>query len=93
MKFTLNLPDYLEQYVTNSKKDEPYCPICYERCMTFEHKEDIEHIIDCYKEQIVLEKLSKIIEETGEVPALDAEFLQSINLEIEQEMVRYYSKI
>lgn len=90
MKFTLNLTDYLEQYLTNDKNREPYCPVCYDKCMSFEHKSDIEHIIDCYKEQMIMDKMSKIIESTGKIPAIDAKFVHDINKMIEQEMMKYY---
>ena len=93
MKFTLKLPDYIEQYVTNREKDAPYCPICYEKCMSFNRETDISHILGCYKEQLLWERITSIVEETGEVPVIDENILTNIIEEMEDELFRYYDSI
>ena len=92
MKFTLRFADYLEQYMTNIDNQEPYCPVCYEQCLTFDKKVDAEHIIDCYKEELVIRRINHIVETTGRVPAIDESLIFEINEQIKDEMSEYYLK-
>ena len=92
MRFTLRFEDYIEQYMLNKAADEPFCPVCYEKCMTFDKKTDAEHIIECYREDLIMRKLRDMIELTGGVPALDVSFINSITQQIEDELDSYQFK-
>lgn len=92
IRFNLTLCDYLEQYITNKNNDEPYCPICYDTCMQWNRSKDIKHILDCYKEQMVVNVLKLYFDEFQEYPEITESFIDEVWQRVEVEMVNYCSK-
>jgi hypothetical protein len=68
MKFTLSLHDYIDQYIINHTRNEPYCPVCYKRVMTFDTQQDMEHILSCHEIHNLDEYLQKYIQKHGRYP-------------------------
>jgi len=51
MQFTLTFKDYVDQYLHNMQQEQMHCPVCYEQVMINSQTTDMEHMVDCYKEQ------------------------------------------
>lgn len=92
MKFTLNLCDYLEQYVINLEKHEPTCPVCYDHVFAFEKEKDIEHILDCYKINLIERYIDEYFDEFGDWPVLSEKHVVDITSKVDAEVAKYHDK-
>lgn len=90
--FTLTLNDYLDQYVINKHAGENVCPICYESELTWNRNKDIEHIMDCYKQQILLKLMRKYHERFNVFPEITDDFMDYVFDQMREEMVTYCGK-
>ena len=86
MRFTLKLCDYLEQYAINCRKNTMHCPVCYEEIMVHNQPSDIEHILSCYKMQLIEMELEKHYNLYGDFPELDEEFICDISTRVDNEV-------
>ena len=91
MKFTLSLHDYMEQHLCNMEHDDMHCPICYDQCMTGNSKNDVLHIIECYKDEIITRVLMEYHDQHGELPALNDQFLDDMETRVYQEINKFYN--
>ena len=91
MRFTLRLSDYLEQYVINTNTLTDHCPICYDKILTFNKEIDIEHMVTCYKIQLLELQLQSHFEDHGEYPVLTESYIMELNDRIESEMSSYHT--
>jgi hypothetical protein len=89
MKFTLSLHDYIEQYLTNVDLGHMHCPVCYEQHMTHMKPADMKEMLECYKDQVIEAHLYKHMQEHGELPIVDEQFVDGILDQIEYEMATY----
>lgn len=92
MKFTLSLQDYMVQYVTNMDLKQMHCPICYDCCMIDDSREDVLHMIDCYKDEIITRVLTEYHDRHGELPVLDDAFMDMMETRVLDEMSQYYNQ-
>ena len=90
MKFTLSLTDYIEQYVRNVEQDVKHCPVCYEQVLEHSKHKDIEHILDCYKLQLLELHIMDTLEKTGDVPPLTDELIDMLADQVSREVNNYY---
>ena len=89
MKFTLGLCDYLEQYSTNKEKEHTHCPVCYEQVLTFSTESDMHHVLTCYKEDLLLNTITKYYETHGKYPKLTENFIDQVLSQVAGELVDY----
>ena len=59
MKFTLTLYDYIQQYMINREHEQTHCPVCYEQVLCDNTKTNMSHMLDCYKQQVLLYMLQR----------------------------------
>lgn len=78
MKFTLSLSDYVQQYKRNLKQQDTHCPVCYERVMSLTRHEDLDHILDCYQEQLVERIVTTYRETHGHAMRVTPESLRQV---------------
>ena len=57
MRFTLTLHDYLSQYIHNITNEDDHCPVCYGRELQHDSKHDVQHVLDCYKADLLYRAL------------------------------------
>lgn len=93
MKFTLSLRDYMEQYLTNMDNDCMYCPVCYDECMCGDQRKDMEHMIECYKDDMIVRVLTEYHDKHGELPPIDEQFMNQLEQQVLQEMAQFYDDI
>ena len=86
MRFTLKLCDYLEQYAINHEKNNIHCPVCYERILTHNKPEDVEHILLCYKMQLIELEFEKHYDMHGSFPDMDDDFIYKITNRVDSEV-------
>lgn len=90
-RFTLSLADYLSQYVDDKQTEHNNCPICYENVMSMKDtSHDVKHIIDCYREDLVLRTMVEYHKQYDRLPELSDEFIDCVDVKIQQELSRYY---
>ena len=53
MKFTLSLSDYVHQYIDNIKQQDTHCPVCYNCVMQLSRRQDLDHMLECYQQQMI----------------------------------------
>lgn len=92
MRFTLSIEDYLDQYVKNKETGDTHCPICYEQVMSDNKSNNITHLIECYKTQVLELELTKYYEEHGALPSSVGDYVDDIMIDIEHELARYCFK-
>ena len=92
MRFTLTLSDYVDQYIANQDNDQMHCPVCYEQEMTGDKKKDILQLIECYKLQLVEQRLRLLYLEHGYIPKLTDQFMEQVMESVDQELLDYYIK-
>lgn len=90
MKFTLSLTDYLEQYITNMDTGSKHCPVCYEQVLEHNKHKDIEHILECYKLQLLELHIMDTLKKTGDVPPLTDELIDNLDYQVSREINNYY---
>ena len=86
MKFTLKLCDYLEQYAINHEKNNIHCPVCYDKVLELNQPKDIEHILSCYKMQLIELELERHYNLHGDFPELDESFIYNITSRVDSEV-------
>ena len=86
MRFTLKLCDYLEQYAENLRKNNIFCPVCYEKILTHDQAQDVDHILMCYKMQLIELELEKYYNLYGDFPEMSEEFIHGIAHRVESEV-------
>lgn len=59
MKFTLTLHDYIQQYIINREMEHAHCPVCYDQVLVDNTKNNMAHILECYKQQVLLHMLQR----------------------------------
>lgn len=89
MKFTLSLSDYIDQYTTNKSLKDNTCPICYEQCLYLDTKPDLKHVIDCYKEDMLLNVIQRYRIEHGDTPKLSHHFVDLVLKRVADELFNY----
>jgi hypothetical protein len=89
MKFTLSLSDYIDQYTTNKTHGDNTCPICYEQCLYLDTKPDLKHVIDCYKEDMLLNVIQQYRNQHGDTPKLSHDFIDIVLKRVADELFNY----
>jgi hypothetical protein len=89
MRFTLSLSDYIDQYTQNKTDSDTHCPICYDQCMSMDTKIDMKHMLNCYKEELMLRTIQQYVDEFGCFPELDDGFINKVLQLVTVEMARY----
>jgi hypothetical protein len=69
-----------------------HCPVCYEQEMTGDKKKDILQLIECYKLQLVEQRLRLLYLEHGYIPKLTDQFMEQVMESVDQELLDYYIK-
>lgn len=90
MKFTLSLFDYIQQYTDNQSNGVNNCPVCYERVITNNTRDNMTHILECYKEDLLMQMLNRYKKQHNELPG--HELLHMVDLvqnRVKQEMLNY----
>ncbi len=88
MQFTLSLSDYIDQYLINLEQDSTHCPVCYEQILEHNKIQDMEHMIECYKTQLLEIYLRDHLIEHGEFPDLTRGVVVQLIEQVEQEMLK-----
>ena len=88
MQFTLSLSDYIDQYLINLEQDSTHCPVCYEQVLEHNKIQDMEHIIECYKTQLLETFLRDYLIKHGEFPELTGELVSRLIEQVEREMLK-----
>ena len=92
IRFNLTLSDYLDQYVADRKHDLVNCPVCYENVLVDNRSKDVRHILDCYKQQTILNVMREYHDKFDEYPELTDDFMDLVWTKVELEMLDYYQK-
>lgn len=88
MQFTLSLSDYIDQYLTNLEQDSTHCPVCYEQVLEHGKIQDMEHIIECYRTQLLERYLREHLAKHGEFPELTTDTVTQLMNQVEREMIK-----
>lgn len=89
MKFTLSLSDYMDQYASNRSVKDNHCPICYECECNGEVAHDLKHVLDCYKEDVILNVIMEYQRKYGEPPAVTSQFVERVEKQVARELASY----
>ena len=89
MKFTLSLHDYLDQLTINREQQSSHCPVCYEPVMTRDLSTDVKHLFQCYKEELLIQRIVAHKREHGVVPLVDHEYMQAIDQHVTDQLISY----
>ena len=92
MRFTLCIEDYLDQYIKNRDAGDIHCPVCYEQVMHDTKSNNITHLLECYKTQVLELELTKYYEKHGTLPPSVGDYVDDLMTDIEHELVRYCFK-
>ena len=89
MKFTLSLHDYLDQLTVNREQQSAHCPVCYEQIMTRDLSTDVKHLFQCYKEELLIQRIVAHKREHGVIPMVDHEYIQAIDQHVTDQLISY----
>ena len=89
MKFTLSLHDYLDQLTVNREQQSSHCPVCYEQVMTRDLSTDVKHLFQCYKEELLIQRIVAHKREHGVIPVVDHEYMQAIDQHVTDQLISY----
>lgn len=90
MRFTLSLHDYIDQYTINKQQQDTHCPVCYHEVMQHNTREDMSHILECYKEQLLLDMLRVYKTKHGELPGDHLlHMVDTVQNRVRTEMIKY----
>jgi hypothetical protein len=89
MRFTLSLSDYMDQYISNNTREDNHCPICYERVCGVDIGSDLKHMLDCYKEDVILNVIVEYQRRFGEAPAMTSQFVERVEKQVASELASY----
>lgn len=87
MKFTLTLHDYIQQYVKNRDSQQTHCPVCYEQVLCDNTKTNMAHMLECYKQQLLLQLLKQ--NAPNDPDSIDRIVTQATD-QVCQEMITYF---
>ena len=89
MRFTLSLSDYIDQYITNYESGSHCCPVCYDDVLEHNRVTDLEHIVECYRAQLLELLLVEHYEREGEFPPLTSDMITSLIDKVHKEVENY----
>lgn len=89
MRFTLSLSDYMDQYVSNRSSKDDHCPICYERVCAGEINHDLKHVLECYKQDVILNVIVEYRRKYGEAPTVTSQFVERVEKQVARELASY----
>lgn len=89
MQFTLSLSDYIDQYITNISNNSMFCPVCYEEVLELNRTTDMEHLVECYRIQLLDTRLREHFDKHGEFPEITANLILDLVDTVRREMEQY----
>ena len=89
MRFTLSLSDYIDQYITNLSRDNYHCPVCYEESMEHNRTKDMEHLVECYRVQLLELRFQEYFNKHGDYPRMTAAMILEVVDSVQREMEQY----
>lgn len=78
MQFTLCLSDYVDQYSINQETGDTHCPVCYEQVMTADELQDVQHLLECYKDHRLMLRIRQYYRECGVLSTMPLQDLEQL---------------
>ena len=91
MRFTLSLSDYIDQYISNVDSGSFCCPVCYDTVLEHNKATDLEHIVECYRAQLLELEMIDHFNVYGEYPELSPGLIVSLIEKVQRELESYCS--